>query len=809
MVINGGRRDMTLKQDEMLSNDVAAALDKERGDFHLAQPYAHLVSGIALLWALFQLWIASPLPFWFEVGLPTGIAARGIHLGFAFALCFLSFGAVFSKADGLGRPSLFSLLLCALSVFVALYVWANYEAISTRAGLIAQTSLFGFEVPYEAVFGWIGLILLLEATRRAVGLPLAIVALVFLLYSFFGPYMPDLIAHKGVGLTGLANYQWLTDQGVFGIPIDVAVRFIFLFVVFGAVLDRAGAGQFFIDLALSLVGRYRGGPAKASVLASGMTGMVSGSSIANTVTTGTFTIPLMKRTGLSAERAGAIEVAASVNGQIMPPIMGAAAFVMAELLGISYFDVITHAFVPAVISYIALFYIADLEAQRLGLKPVRSKDDPASKGPSAWQLLKQDGYYLLPLVLMVYLLVGARMTTGSAVFWAIISLFGILLVREVLRARGDVFSGLRQGGVLIVEGLIQGAKNMISVALALGAAGIIVGAVGQSGLSNALTSIVEQLSMGNLYLLLALVAIISLILGMGLPTTANYLVVATLMVPVIAKVGASVGLEVPLIAAHLFVFYFGLMADVTPPVALSAYAAAGISKGDPMKTGFQAFFYSIRTAILPFVFIFNVDLLLLDVSSFWEASLIFFASLAGILAFTSLTFRWMFARLNIVQMGLLVVVCCLCFRPDFFMERVSPSFLPLEAGQLVKGVKGEELRLKYYSQRDDASKWVTIKMADEKKPKVLTEAHKQGLITLKRLGVTGAPNEKGGIDVANLNFFGLAKKAGMNYGDAIVQVQLANPDRLSAKWFYVPAFVLLLLVAFWQLKFDRQRVVVQ
>lgn len=796
---------MTLKQDEMLADDVVAALDKERGDFHLAEPYAYLVAAIALLWALFQLWIASPLPFWLEVGLPTGIAARGIHLGFAFALCFLSFGAVFSKADGLGRPSLFSLLLCFLSVFVALYVWGNYEAISTRAGLIAKTDLFGFELPYEAVFGWIGLILLLEATRRAVGLPLAIVAFVFLLYSIFGPYMPDLIAHKGVGLTGLANYQWLTDQGVFGIPIDVAVRFIFLFVVFGAVLDRAGAGQFFIDLALSMVGRYRGGPAKASVLASGMTGMVSGSSIANTVTTGTFTIPLMKRTGLSAERAGAIEVAASVNGQIMPPIMGAAAFVMAELLGISYFDVITHAFVPAVISYIALFYIADLEAQRLGLKPVRSKDDPASKGPSAWQLLKQDGYYLLPLVLMVYLLVGVRMTTGSAVFWAIISLFGILLVREVLRARGDVLSGLRQGGVLIVEGLIQGAKNMISVALALGAAGIIVGAVGQSGLSNALTSIVEQLSMGNLYLLLALVAIISLILGMGLPTTANYLVVATLMVPVIAKVGASVGLEVPLIAAHLFVFYFGLMADVTPPVALSAYAAAGISKGDPMKTGFQAFFYSIRTAILPFVFIFNLDLLLLDVSSFWEASLIFIASLAGILAFTSLTFRWMFARLNFVQMGLLLIVCCLCFRPDFFMERVSPSFLPLEAEQLVKGVKGEELRLKFYSQRDEASKWVTIKMADEKKPKVLTEAHKQGLITLKRLGVTGTPNDKGGIDVANLNFFGLAKKAGMNYGDAIEQVQLANPDRLSAKWFYLPAFALLLLVAFWQLKFDRQK----
>lgn len=794
---------MVSHKEDVLNKDVVSALDKERGDFHLAEPYALMVAGIALLWAFFQLWIASPFPFWLEVGLPTGIAARGIHLGFAFALCFLSFGAVFNRPDGLGRPSYLSLALGVLSVFSALYVWGNYEAISTRAGLIAKTEVFGYVVPYEAVLGWIGLGLLLEATRRAIGLPLAIVGLVFLLYSYFGPYMPDLIAHKGVGLTGLANYQWLTDQGVFGIPIDVAVRFIFLFVVFGALLDRAGAGQFFMDLALSLVGRYRGGPAKAAVLASGMTGMVSGSSIANTVTTGTFTIPLMKRTGLSAERAGAIEVAASINGQIMPPIMGAAAFVMAELLGISYFDVIYHAFVPAVISYIALFYIADLEAQRLGLKPVRPSGVSDGKLMTAWQLIKGQGYYLLPLVLMIYLLVGARMTTGSAVFWAIIFLMGILLVREVLFARGNVAQGLKQGAVIIIEGLIQGAKNMVSVALALAAAGIIVGAVGQSGLSNALTSIVEQLSMGNLYLLLILVAVISLILGMGLPTTANYLVVATLMVPVIAKVGASVGLEVPLIAAHLFVFYFGLMADVTPPVALSAYAAAGISKGDPMKTGFQAFFYSIRTAILPFVFIFNLDLLLLNVTSFWEGCLIFIASLAGILAFTSLSFRWMFGRLNFAQMGLLFVVCCLCFRPDFFMNKISPTFVAIAPSALTQGVKGESLRLYYYSQREDARKWVAVKMSDEKKTKTLTDAHKQGVVTLKRLGITGSLNDKGGIDVSNLNFIGLAKKAGLNFGDVIEQVQLENPDRLSPKWLYLPAFALLLLLLFWQTRLGR------
>ncbi len=761
---------------------VEAALKREQGDFQLIHPFGVIVAGLALVWALFQLWIASPLPFVLETGLPTGISVRGIHLAFALALCFLSFAPLTLPGGG-QRPSVFSLILGGLAVSAALYVWFNYDAIASRAGLIARWEVFGVSVPYEAVIGWVGLALLLEATRRAVGLPLAIVALVFLLYSYFGPSMPDLISHKGVSLTGLANYQWLTDQGVFGIPIDVAVRFIFLFVVFGALLDRAGAGQFFMDLALALVGRYRGGPAKAAVLASGMTGMVSGSSIANTVTTGTFTIPLMKRTGLSPERAGAIEVAASVNGQIMPPIMGAAAFVMAELLAISYFDVITHAFIPAVISYIALFYIADLEAQKLGLKPAMQE-----RGLAAWSLLKSQGYYLLPLVVLVYLLVGARMTTGAAVFWAIIFFMGLLFVRELYKAGRDFKTGLLSAGQIIIEGLVQGAKNMVSVAIALAAAGIIVGAVGQSGLSNALSSIVETLAMGNIYLLLILVAVLCLILGMGLPTTANYLVVATLMVPVIAKVGASVGLEIPLIAAHLFVFYFGLMADVTPPVALSAYAAAGISKGDPLKTGFTAFFYSIRTAILPFVFIFNLDLLLLNVTSIWEALLIFVASLTAILAFTSLTFRWLMGPLNWLQMGLIGLACFALLRPDFIMDRVAEPFQPVELAKLEKGIETSRVRLQVKQLRTQQTKWFTI---------ALPEEH-QGSVDFKALGITAAPAREGAFRVATLNFAGVAKKAGVNFGDVIVAAKVPNQERLSPKWLYLPALLLLVMIGAWQ-----------
>lgn len=768
-----------------LDREVVEALNRERGDFKLAYPYALVVAVLALGWALFQLWIASPFPFWIGMQIPTGIQARGIHLAFALALCFISF-IPFARGEGPFKPSWVSLTIGAVGVFAALYVWVNYDAISERAGLVARSDFFGYSVPYEAVIGWLGIGALLIATKRSIGLPLAIVAAVFLLYSWLGPYMPDLISHKGVSLTGLANYQWLTDQGVFGIPIDVAVRFIFLFVVFGALLDRAGAGQFFMDLALALVGRYRGGPAKAAVLASGMTGMVSGSSIANTVTTGTFTIPLMMRTGLNAERAGAIEVAASVNGQIMPPIMGAAAFVMAELLAISYFDVIYYAFIPAVISYIALFFIADLEAQRLGLRPLND-----GKGYSALKLLARDGYYLLPLVVLVYLLVGARMTTGSAVFWAIVFLMGILLVRELIRSGGNVAAGLKSGGTIILEGLIQGAKNMISVAVALAAAGIIVGAVGQSGLSNALTGIVETLALGNIYLLLILVAVLSLVLGMGLPTTANYLVVATLMVPVIAKVGASVGFEVPLIAAHLFVFYFGLMADVTPPVALSAYAAAGISKGDPLKTGFRAFFYSIRTAILPFVFIFNTDLLLLNVNSFWEASLIFVASLAAILVFTSITFRWMFARLNVVQMALLALCCFVLFRPDAIMDQVSPAYVAAQPTALIKGgVPGEEVKLKVNMLRTQETRWITISPEADK-------VAKPGILTAKDLGMTLRDDGPRGLAVSNLNFVGPAKNAGLNFGDVIVDMKARNPARYSARWLYLPAFLLLGLVMMW------------
>ena len=373
----------------------------------------------------------------------------------------------------------------------------------------------------------------------------------------------------------------------FGIPISVSVSFIFLFVLFGATLDAAGGGKYFLNLAFALVGKMRGGPAKAAILASGLTGLISGSSVANTVTTGTFTIPIMKRTGLTPTKAGAIEVAASVNGQIMPPIMGAAAFVMAELLGISYFTVITHAFLPAIISYIALFYISHLESVKLDIKGL-----PESQIPPLGKTFLSGIHFLIPIFILVYLLLVERWTAASAVFYSILSLFFIIFIKEILtaiRLNQGLLKWIREGYNKVITGLEKGAFNMISVAIAIATAGIIVGAVASTGLSNNLIVIVDYFRR-ECYYTSFIDRCALYYFRYGFTTTANYLVVAVLMAQVVVEVGSASGyVFFPLIAIHLYVFYYGLMVDVTPPVGLASYAAAAISKADPIKTGVQAF----------------------------------------------------------------------------------------------------------------------------------------------------------------------------------------------------------------------------
>ncbi|MDA7452644.1 TRAP transporter permease, partial [Candidatus Pelagibacter ubique] len=595
-----------------------------------------IVGIIAVIWSLFQLWYASPFPFMFNIGMFKGLPARAIHLGFALTLAFLIYPI--SKRR---KISIFDILISFVAAFCCLYIYFFYDQLVDRGGILLSVTIWEkFNLPIELIIGSCGILILIEATRRVFGLPLVIIAVCFLLFSYFGRYAPEIISHGGLSLNRLVGFQWLDQEAIFGIPIGVSVDFIFLFVLFGALLETAGGGKYFLDLAFGMVGKMRGGPAKAAILGSGMTGLISGSSIANTVTTGTFTIPIMKKTGFSKEKAGAIEVSSSVNGQLMPPVMGAAAFVMASFLGVTYFEVVKHAFLPAIISYVALFYISHLEALKLNLKGMDEVDIPNLKKTFLSGL-----HFLIPIFVLVYMLVYLRFTASYSIFFATIALIIVNLVYIVIKNQ-DFKEAIKTWYNQTLVGFQKGALNMVGVGIAIATAGIIVGAVGSTGLSTNLIIVIEFIAKDNVIILLFLTIILCLLLGMGLPTTANYVVVASLMATVLVDVGNASGFVFPLIAVHLFVFYFGLMADVTPPVGLASYAAAAISGGDPLKTGLQAFWYSLRTGILPIVFLFNHELLLIGIENIWHGLLVIITSLIGILVFTSATQAWFINRLR-------------------------------------------------------------------------------------------------------------------------------------------------------------------
>ena len=748
--------------------------------------WAILFAIIGFSWSLWQLWNASPLPFIFKAGIFVDMPARGIHLAFGLVLCFILFGSRIS--DGRKhvpwQDVLFALIACACTT----YIWLGYDGIVARNGILLEIDLFGFAFPFEAVLGLIGILLLLEATRRSIGLPLVIVCSVFLAYSIFGQYMPDIISHKGVSLVRLVGYQWLTGEAIFGIPIDVSVSFVFLFVLFGALMERAGAGKFFLDLSFAMVGKYRGGPAKAAILASGMTGMVSGSSIANTVTTGTFTIPVMKRVGFSAVKAGAIEVAASTNGQIMPPIMGAAAFIIAEFIGISYYDVIVHAALPAILAYCSLFYISHLEALKLGLHGM-----PRHEIPVFFTIFLKGIHFLAPIVVLIYLLLVPRWSPASAVFYSILLMIFIIIMQEFSRSRAiglSVSESFLASLKAIAEAMVTGARNMVAVTVATGAAGIIVGIVSSTGLNNALLEVVEVLSQGNIYILLILIAIVCIVLGMGLPTTANYIVVASLMAGVMVELGNASGLVMPLIAVHLYVFYFGLMADSTPPVCLAAFAASAISGASPMKTGVQAFLYDIRTAILPIVFIFNPELLLVGVESFWHGLLIFAVSMIAILSFSALTQNFMFVKNKLYESLLLIFVIVALFRPDFILDRFSPSFAPLELDQIVSGnailPPDRTVRLHIIRETNYGDRFKLYRLQspafDDLRP--LAEVWGGNL----------QREENGRYSISDLAFMGAAEKAGIAFGDYVTSIDIEQVDRPPKEIIYPIALLILSIV---------------
>ena len=740
---------------------------------------AQAVGLICFLWSAYQLWIASPFPFMLDFAIIGDVPARGLHLSFALLLCFLIY-PVSRRSRERGLPP-WDIALALAGLAASSYLFFGWDGLVSRHGLLYVWN----GIPLEAILGGAGILLLLDATRRAIGIPLVVVCGVFLVYSVFGQSMPDIISHKGLSLSRLIGYQWLTGEAVFGIPISVSVGFVFLFVLFGALLDKAGAGHYFLALSFALVGRFSGGPAKAAILASGMTGMISGSSIANVVTTGTFTIPVMRRIGMPAVKAGAIEVAASTNGQLMPPIMGAAAFIIAEFIGISYFDVVAAAAIPAVLSYVALLYISHLEAAKLGLEGL-----PSAEIPKLGTTFLSGVHHLIPIVILVYLLMVERWSAHSAVFYSIIAVMVIIVVRRIVasvRGHGQPLAeATRDGFTEIYLGMVAGARNMVGIAVAVAAAGIIVGAVSSTGLNNAMVGVVEAIAGGNIYILLGLTALLCIILGMGLPTTANYLVVASLLAGVLVELGGAAGLVLPLIAVHLYVFYYGLLADSTPPVCLAAYAASAISRADPLKTGVQSFLYDIRTAILPLVFLFNTELLLIGVESIWHGALVTVMSLFAILAFSSLTQGWMFVRVRWHESLLLAVSCFMLFRPDFFMDQLAPPFEPVAFDAFVSGAftpePGRQVRLHVTRATD---------YGDRFKLFVLETPDEQAATAAQTFGVGLRPEGEHRFVVADLAWNGMAEQAGMDWGDDVTGVDVEQPD-LPAKELVYPVGLLLL-----------------
>jgi TRAP transporter 4TM/12TM fusion protein len=606
---------------------------------------------IAVCWSLFQLSIAS----WLIID---STFIRSIHLGFALLIVYLNYPLFkrskfgidyFSATD---RIPLLDFAIGIIAAVSALYIALDYDGLITR---------YGAPILRDLIMGAALVILLLEAARRVIGPALPIIAMLFCGYAFFGPYMPDLIAFKGVSLNRFMGQMTMSTEGIYGIPLDVSATIVFLFVLFGSMLDKAGAGRYFIQLALSLLGGFKGGPAKAAVMGSGLTGLVSGSSIANIVTTGTFTIPLMKKVGYPGTKAAAVEVAASTDGQLAPPIMGAAAFIIAEYVNVPYVEVIKAAAVPAFASYAALFYITHIEASKLGLRGMSRAELPAF-----FKTLISGTHYLVPILMLLYELIVVRHSPELAAFNAIWVMAIIMLLQNPVKAyqaKTPLGPAFKQGVVDIFSALASGARNMVSVALATAAAGIIVGVVAL-GLGQLITAIIDTLSGGNIFLMLVITAITSLVIGMGLPTTATYIVMASLTAPAIVEIGGFNDFIVPLMSAHLFCFYFGILADDTPPVGLAAYAAAAIAKSPPIATGIQGFMYDIRTAILPFMFIFNSDLILHNVNSWAQGILIFVMACFGNFAFASATQGWFVARNKIWEVPIFLCVTLSLMRPD-------------------------------------------------------------------------------------------------------------------------------------------------
>ncbi|MBK6394469.1 MAG: TRAP transporter permease [Betaproteobacteria bacterium] len=815
-------------------------------------PTATLIFGVALAWALFQLWYASPLPFALSIGILNDTEARAIHLAFALFLAFLAWPALASSPRD--RVPLLDWTFAFVGAFAAAYLLLFYRELATRPGQPTTTDI---------VVATIGLVLLLEATRRSVGWPMAALAALFIAYCMGGQYLPEVLQHKGASLNRLLSHMWLTTEGVFGIALGVSTGTIFVYVLFGTLLDRAGGGNYMMQVSFAALGHLRGGPAKVAVVSSALNGMISGSSVSNVVSGGIFTIPLMKKAGYGGIKAGAIETMSSVNGQIMPPVMGAAAFLMVEYVGVPYSEIVRNAILPATLSYIGLFYIVHLEALKLGMQPILQRqprnfrdaairtglgisgtivvvgllyyllagvkaafggaaayvagavvaalyvgaawmaakcpdlpDDIDIDQPRAletWPAVKAGLHFLLPIGMLIWCLMVEEMSPSLSAFWAIVALVGLMLTQRPLiaafrgmPARGTWVTGFRD----VVHGLADGSRNMIGIGVATATAGVVVGAITLTGLGLRMTEFVELVSQGNVIVMLLFIAFVCLVLGLGVPTTANYVLVATLMAPVVVELGAQAGLMIPLVAVHLFVFYYGIMGDITPPVGLATFAAAAISGEDAIATGIQGAIYALRTVILPFIWIFNPALLLIDIDSVGELMIVVSGSILAMLIFAACTMGWFRIRCRWWEVAALGLACFLLFRPNLFMDYLAPEYAHLPAskaydvardlpagGRLVMVIGGQTI------EGDAVRKTVALRLgaAGEDGRKRLAEAG----LTLAGLGDT--------LKVSGVKFGSRARKSGFEQGWDVARLEVPS-GRASPYWFYLPALALVALV---------------
>ncbi len=628
-----------IESSDIDQEELIRSLDKESSYRKLGGILGKIIIVILALFTTFQLYTAI-------TGVVPAQILRMSHLGFVICLAYLLYPA--TKKGRRDRIFFLDYIFAFVFLGIIAYYLLNYDAIINRSGCYNKT---------DVIVAVVAILMVIEACRRVVGLPIVIIASTFILFAFFGDHIPGLLHHRGYGVKRIATHLFYTTEGIIGLPLGTCASYIFLFILFGAFLEKTGIGEFFIDIANAIAGHAAGGPAKVAVLTSALQGTISGSSVSNTVSTGSFTIPLMKSLGYRPEFAAAVEAASSTGGQIMPPIMGAAAFLIAEAVGVPYITIAKAAVIPAVLYFTGIWMAIDFEAKKIGLVGI-----PKEQLPKAWNVMKERGHLIIPLIVIITLLV-MDYTPIFAALWGTIS----CVVTPFLR------KGTRVPIKSLGEAYVAGARNIIGVACACAVAGIIVGIVTLTGVGLKLGGGLLEAAGGNKVITLFFTMITSIILGMGVPTTANYLITSTIAAPIVAKVIVPAGTSIlanDLLVAHLFAFYFGILADITPPVALAAYAGSAIAKGNPFNTGVQASKLAIAGFIIPYIFVLDRSLLLID-TDIVSVIRILATSLLGMYGITGGLSGFMHTKINAIFRLFLVGAGLMLIAPNIYTDIIG------------------------------------------------------------------------------------------------------------------------------------------